>query len=155
MRSVIAAFSGILFGAGLAVGQMTNPAKVLAFLDIAGSWDASLAFVMGAALATSALGYRLARMRGESALGEPFSFAPSSQIDARLLAGAGLFGLGWGLAGLCPGPALASLVTGSVPVGIFVASMVAGMMLFRGASGLLSEPPVGAGTRTAAPPLGS
>jgi hypothetical protein len=117
-----ALFSGTLFGAGLAVAQMTNPAKVLGFLDIAGAWDPSLACVMGAALAVSAIAYRI---RGGVAV------AQASAIDMRLLGGAALFGLGWGLAGFCPGPAVASLVTGSGQVALFVASMIAGMGLYR------------------------
>jgi len=117
-----ALLSGTIFGAGLTVAQMTNPAKVLAFLDISGAWDPSLALVMGAALAVSALAYR---MRAGST-------APQSTgIDARLLTGAALFGLGWGLAGFCPGPALAALITGSGQVALFVASMIAGMALHR------------------------
>ena len=154
MKSITAALSGILFGSGLSLAQMTNPAKVLAFLDFFGAWDPSLAFVMGSALAVSALGYRLARARGESALGEPFSFTTSSQIDARLLVGAGFFGLGWGLAGLCPGPALASLVTGSVPVAIFVAAMVAGMILSQGISRRRSESRIATSTEAAVPTPG-
>ena len=93
---------------------MTNPAKVLGFLDVVGSWDPSLAFVMGSALAVSAIAYRLQKT--------PLQF--STSIDARLIAGASLFGLGWGLAGFCPGPAIASLVTGSSQVVTFVASML-------------------------------
>ena len=125
--SISALFSGTIFGAGLAVAQMTNPAKVIGFLDLAGAWDPSLAFVMGAALLVSAIAYRL---RGES-------MQTAAGIDGRLLAGAGVFGLGWGLAGFCPGPALASLVTGSVEVAVFVASMIVGMSLFH----LLMERP--------------
>ena len=154
MKSITSALSGILFGSGLSLAEMTNPAKVLAFLDIFGAWDPSLAFVMGSALAVSALGYRLARARGESALGEPFPVTTSSQIDARLLVGAGFFGLGWGLAGLCPGPALASLVTGSVPVAIFVAAMVAGMILYQGISRRRSESRIATSTEAAVPAPG-
>jgi hypothetical protein len=117
----VALTSGTLFGAGLATSQMTNPAKVIAFLDVAGAWDPSLGFVMGAALVVSAIAYRVRR--------EP---AASGAIDARLLGGAALFGLGWGLAGFCPGPAIASLVTGSGRVALFVASMLAGMALYHG-----------------------
>jgi uncharacterized membrane protein YedE/YeeE len=126
-RSLSALLSGTVFGAGLAVAQMTNPAKVLGFLDVAGAWDPSLAFVMGAALLVSAIAYRIR--------GEPMQTA--SGIDGRLLTGACLFGLGWGLAGFCPGPAVASLVTGSGEVVLFVASMVAGMGLYH----LLLEQP--------------
>ena len=115
-----ALLSGTIFGSGLAVARMTNPAKVLAFLDVAGGWDPSLAFVMGSALAVSAIAHR-------------FRSAPSgiaTGIDARLLGGSVLFGLGWGLAGFCPGPAIASLSTGSGEVVTFVLAMVVGMLLF-------------------------
>ena len=116
-----ALLSGTLFGAGLATAQMTDPAKVLGFLDVAGSWDPSLAFVMGSALVVSAIAYRIRET--------PLPF--STNIDARLIGGASLFGLGWGLSGFCPGPAIASLVTGSAQVGTFVASMLGGMALYH------------------------
>lgn len=123
MKGIVAALaSGTIFGAGLAVSEMTNPAKVLGFLDVAGDWDPSLALVMGAALIVSALAYRLHRVpRPPMTRG----------IDFRLLAGASLFGLGWGVAGFCPGPAVAALVTGSVEVATFVGSMICGMALYR------------------------
>jgi len=122
-------FSGTLFGAGLAVSQMTNPAKVIAFLDVAGSWDPSLAFVMGVAVLVSAVAFQIARIRSASA----GRLAPpgSAGIDARLLAGAAIFGLGWGLAGFCPGPAVASLVTGSSKVVLFICCMIVGMGLYK------------------------
>ena len=117
--SLWALLSGTLFGAGLATSEMTNPAKVLAFLDVTGAWDPSLAFVMGAALVVMAVAWRFERTPS----------SPPSGIDGRLVAGAALFGLGWGLAGFCPGPALAALVTGSGEVAVFVGSMLAGMAL--------------------------
>jgi hypothetical protein len=119
--TVSALFSGTLFGAGLATAQMTNPAKVLGFLDVTGAWDPSLAFVMGAALLASAIAYRT---RGRSP-------QTATAIDGRLIGGASLFGLGWGLAGFCPGPAIASLVTGSLQVATFVTAMLGGMALYR------------------------
>lgn len=122
MRAIATALlSGTLFGAGLATAQMTNPAKVLGFLDVAGSWDPSLAFVMGSALLVSAIAYRFQK--------EPLAF--STAIDARLVGGACLFGIGWGLAGFCPGPAIAALVTGSAQVATFVLSMLGGMVLYQ------------------------
>jgi len=130
-QSLIALVSGTLFGAGLAVSQMTNPAKVIGFLDVAGHWDPSLAFVMGAALVVSALAFRIDRVRGARSGALPGPSLPASGIDRRLLLGAALFGLGWGLAGFCPGPAVAALVTGSGRVLLFVGSMVAGMVLFK------------------------
>ena len=122
MREVIVALaSGVTFGGGLALAGMTNPAKVLGFLDVAGDWDPSLAFVMGAALLVFAVAYRVTREE----------VATASGIDARLLVGATLFGVGWGLAGFCPGPAIAALMTGSTSVLTFVGAMVAGMALYR------------------------
>ena len=120
-HAATALLSGTLFGCGLAVAQMTNPAKVLGFLDVAGAWDPSLAFVMGAALAVSALAYRFREAPPGIATG----------IDVRLLVGSALFGLGWGLAGFCPGPAIASLSTGSSEVATFVVAMLAGMLLYE------------------------
>jgi uncharacterized membrane protein YedE/YeeE len=118
MNATLAAFlSGGLFGAGLAIARMTDPAKVLGFLDFAGDWDPSLAFVMGTALAIAAAAFRLRR-------------GPVGQVrpvDLSLLTGAACFGVGWGLAGFCPGPALAALVTGSPRVVLFVVSMFVGM----------------------------
>lgn len=121
--------AGALFGAGLAVSGMMNPAKVLAFLDFAGAWDPSLALVMGGALAVAAAGYRLAQRRAAPFAGPSFSVPQTKGIDARLIAGASLFGVGWGLSGLCPGPALAALVTGNIDIAIFVAAMLGGMAL--------------------------
>lgn len=132
-----ALLSGTLFGAGLALSQMTNPAKVIAFLDVTGAWDPSLAFVMGAALSVATGGQIIQRRRRPSANGstspQPLASGgvPAAGIDAQLIGGAALFGIGWGLAGFCPGPALASLVSGSPRVMIFVASMIVGMGLYR------------------------
>ena len=101
--------SGLLFGLGLVVSQMVNPAKVLAFLDVFGAWDPSLAFVMGAAVAVSALGYFVATRRGTPLFGARLEIPTRRDLEPRLLSGAALFGIGWGLVGLCPGPALAAL----------------------------------------------
>lgn len=130
MKGLVALVAGLLFGAGLALGGMTNPAKVLNFLDFAGAWDPSLACVMGGALAVSAVASAWARRRGASWLGGPLTLPPSTGVDGRLLGGALLFGLGWGLVGLCPGPALAALVTGAREVLLFVAAMLAGILLY-------------------------
>jgi hypothetical protein len=131
LRILSALASGALFGVGLLVSGMTNPAKVLAFLDVAGDWDPSLAFVMAGAIPVAALGFALGRRRA-APLYEP-SFSPPARgtLDARLFAGAVLFGLGWGLAGFCPGPALASLGLGAWQVALFVLAMLAGMGLFH------------------------
>ena len=126
-----ALLAGIVFGLGLAVSQMINPAKVLGFLDIAGRWDPSLAFVMAGALGVTALGYHLVLRRPAPLLAERFEVPTLREIDRRLLAGAVLFGIGWGLVGFCPGPAIASLAYGVKESLIFAAAMLAGMALFR------------------------
>jgi len=127
MRELSALGLGILFGIGLAIAGMTDPAKVLAFLDVSGAWDPSLAVVMASALAVSTAGYVVARGRERAWLGEPLAIPSRRDIDAALLGGATLFGVGWGLVGLCPGPALANLFRGSAEIGLFVAAMLAGV----------------------------
>lgn len=132
MPAIVAAFAcGLLFGLGLIVSQMVNPAKVLGFLDIFGDWDPSLAFVMGSAVAVSAAGYAVARRRGMPVLAPRLDLPSRHDLNPRLIGGAALFGIGWGLVGLCPGPALVALTFGPWQVFIFVAAMVAGMVLFR------------------------
>ena len=131
MRLVAALLTGFVFGAGLAAADMTNPAKVQNFLDFFGSWDPSLAFVMGAALAVAAVGFAVSRRRPAPLFGEAFEFPTRRDLDAELLGGAALFGVGWGLAGFCPGPALAALVQGVAAVYAFVLAMLAGMALHR------------------------
>ncbi len=130
-RVLAAAAAGLLFGAGLSLSGMINPAKVIAFLDVAGRWDASLAFVMLGGLAVTAAGYRLVLRRPRPVFDGAFSLPTRRDIDVALLAGAALFGIGWGLAGYCPGPALAALGFGQVPTGIFVLAMAAGMIAAR------------------------
>lgn len=130
MRILIALLAGLIFGIGLIVGGMTNPAKVLAFLDITGDWDPSLAFVMMGAIAIGFFAFKSASKQSQSLLGLPMRLPDTRLIDLRLVIGAGLFGLGWGLAGFCPGPAVASVLIGGSAVWIFVASMLAGMLLF-------------------------
>jgi uncharacterized membrane protein YedE/YeeE len=132
MQAVLATACGVLFGAGLAVSGMTNPAKVLGFLDVLGRWDPTLAFVMGGAVVVAALGFARARRRERPWLAERFAFPTRRDVDADLVVGAVLFGVGWGLVGLCPGPALANLVRGSAEVGLFVTAMVVGVLLHRG-----------------------
>ena len=131
LHALGALLAGILFGLGLAVSQMINPAKVLGFLDIAGRWDPSLALVMAGALAVTAFGYRLALKRPAPLLAPRFELPTVREIDRRLIAGAAVFGIGWGLVGFCPGPAIASLAFGVKESLIFVAAMLAGMALFR------------------------
>jgi hypothetical protein len=132
MAPLLAALaSGLVFGAGLALAGMTNPAKVLSFLDVAGAWDPTLALVMGSALGVNALAYVLTRRRAKPLFADTFAVPTRSDLDSRLLGGAALFGLGWALVGLCPGPALASLARGETAVVVFVAAMVAGMLAQR------------------------
>jgi len=131
MQALATLACGVVFGAGLAIAGMTNPAKVLAFLDVAGAWDPTLLCVMGGALAVSAAGYAIARRRAHPWLAATFAIPTRSDVDARLLGGAALFGVGWGLVGICPGPALANLARGSVDVFVFVAAMVAGVAAHR------------------------
>jgi uncharacterized membrane protein YedE/YeeE len=131
MKTVFSLGFGIVFGTGLAVSGMTNPAKVLAFLDVFGAWDPTLAVVMGSALAVSAAGSFVAGGRDHAWLGDALSIPTRRDIDASLVGGATLFGVGWGLIGLCPGPALANLLRGSVEIGIFVVAMVVGVAGYR------------------------
>jgi uncharacterized membrane protein YedE/YeeE len=128
----IAAFiCGLIFGLGLVISQMSNPAKVLNFLDFAGAWDPSLGFVMGGAVAVAAIGFRLARGRKAPLLAESFHMPQKTEIDARLICGAALFGIGWGLVGFCPGPALTALSFGRPAPYLFVAAMIVGMVVFN------------------------
>lgn len=123
--------SGLLFAIGLAVAGMTQPAKVVGFLDVAGDWDPSLAFVMLGAIAVYFVANRLVSKRAAPLVGSMFHLPTRRDIDPKLVVGAGLFGIGWGLAGYCPGPGLSSLGTGAVNALVFVASMSAGMLLFE------------------------
>ena len=133
MRIVIALIAGLAFGAGLTISQMVNPAKVLAFLDVGaiarGGWDPSLGFVMGGALIVAAPAFFVARRLGRPLFAKTLRIPLRRDIDVRLLTGAALFGAGWGLAGFCPGPAVAALAFGLAKPLIFVAAMVAGMAL--------------------------
>ncbi|HXZ85499.1 MAG TPA: DUF6691 family protein [Myxococcota bacterium] len=129
MRELAALVCGLVFGAGLLISGMTNPAKVLGFLDLAGRWDPTLAFVMGGALAVNASAWALTRRRARPLFTEAFALPAERGIDRRLLAGSALFGAGWGLVGLCPGPALAGLLRGELPIYLFVAALLAGTWL--------------------------
>jgi len=130
MRILVSLLSGLLFGLGLTVSDMIDPARVLGFLRVAGgAWDPTLAFVMGGALVPMAIAWGLARRLKAPACGGSFPEPAAGRIDARLLAGAALFGAGWGLVGFCPGPAFAALTQGGVAVPIFVAAMLAGFGL--------------------------
>lgn len=128
---VTALLAGALFGVGLTVSQMISPEKVLAFLDVTGNWDPSLALVMGAALLVSALGYVLAKKRSRPFIGGSFQIPSRRDIDWRLALGATIFGCGWGLAGYCPGPAIAAVVIGSNEPWLFLLAMLAGSLAAR------------------------
>jgi len=129
MPVILASFAcGLIFGTGLLISGMTQPEKVLGFLDIFGAWDATLAFVMAGAVAVAAVGFALARRRGRPVLAAKHRWPDRSDIDAPLVAGAVLFGVGWGLVGICPGPALVNLAGFSLPIVVFVVAMTLGML---------------------------
>jgi uncharacterized membrane protein YedE/YeeE len=129
MPAILASFvCGLIFGAGLLISGMNQPEKVLGFLDISGAWDATLAFVMAGAVAVASIGFALARRRAAPLFAAKFSWPERRDIDAPLVAGAILFGIGWGLVGICPGPALVNLAGLSLPILDFVAAMVIGML---------------------------
>jgi uncharacterized membrane protein YedE/YeeE len=130
-RSAVAFLLGLLFGAGLIVSQMSNPAKVIGFLDLAGDWDPSLAFVMMGAVAVFGAAYRLSLRRGAPLLESKFQAPEKQGIDQPLLLGAALFGVGWGLAGFCPGPAVVAAGFGDGRVWAFIGAMAAGVLLLR------------------------
>lgn len=130
MKSALPSFlSGVLFALGLGISGMTRPIKVIGFLDIFGQWDASLAFVMLGAIGIYFVAYRLSRTMSSPLLALKFAIPSRTDLDARLIAGAALFGIGWGLGGFCPGPAITSLASGAAPVAVFVATMAAGIYL--------------------------
>ncbi len=132
MKSTLAALvSGVLFGLGLGVSGMTDPSKVIGFLDLFGAWDPALAFVMGGAVVTYLAAFRLITRRTHPVFAERFSLPTRRDIDVRLLGGAALFGIGWGLGGVCPGPALTSIPTGAPGIIAFVLAMAGGMSAFR------------------------
>ena len=130
MRKLTAFFAGLIFGLGLLLAGMANPTKVLGFLDLAGLWDPSLALVMGGAILVAALPMNWARKQSNSLLGAPMQLPTKRELDPRLIGGSLLFGIGWGIAGICPGPALAILLTGHWQVIVFVLAMLSGMLLF-------------------------
>lgn len=130
MRKVTAFAAGLLFGMGLLLSGMADPAKVIGFLDLAGHWDPSLALVMGGAVAVALLPFTWARRQSRSLLGTPMQLPQKRELDRRLIGGSLLFGIGWGIAGICPGPAVALLLTGYWQILLFVLAMLAGMWLF-------------------------
>ncbi len=130
-RVLISFLCGLIFGVGLIVSQMTNPAKIIGFLDITGQWDPSLAFVMAGAVAVFAIGFRLALRRHAPLFDKKFLLPERTRLDKPLIIGSLIFGAGWGLAGFCPGPAIVSSGFGDARVWAFVAAMLAGMLLVR------------------------
>ena len=131
MDALASLLVGLLFGTGLVVSDMIDPAKVLGFLDIAGQWDPSLALVMGGAVAVGAIGFAVARRRSRSLLGTPMRLPVTRRIDTRLLAGSAMFGAGWGLVGFCPGPAIAAVGAGEPKALLFLLALLAGMGVYE------------------------
>ena len=130
MSAAAAFFAGLVFGIGLLVSGMTDPGKVKGFLDVAGAWDPSLAFVMAGASAVGLFAFALAKRRAQAFLGGAMRLPQRRDIDGRLVGGSIVFGIGWGLAGFCPGPALVSLGSGEAKAAVFVAGMLAGMLAY-------------------------
>jgi uncharacterized protein len=128
MQILVTYLAGLIFGVGLCISGMNRPEKVLGFLDVAGLWDPSLAFVMAGAIGVAFFAFRLAAMRARAWLGDPMRLPTSTNVDRRLLAGSAIFGLGWGLAGVCPGPAIVDLGFLDPRAAVFVVAMLAGMV---------------------------
>lgn len=131
MVSFIALIAGIIFGLGIIASGMVNPALVLAFLDVAGDWDATLLWVMGGAVTVGTIAFMLAKKRKQSYLGLPMQIPGVAKIDSRLLSGSLLFGIGWGIAGICPGPALVLMGTGNSDALVFLVAMLLGMGIYQ------------------------
>ena len=140
MTRAIEFLVGLLFGWGLLLSGMTDPGKVQGFLDLFGAWDPSLAFVMGGAILVGAFSFALAGRRGRSFFGGALHLPTRRDIDLRLVAGSAVFGIGWGLAGFCPGPALVALGAGIDQAAIFVAAMLGGMVIYDAAERFIHEP---------------
>ena len=131
-KTVLFAFiAGLIFGLGLILAGMANPAKVLGFLDVAGTWDPSLAFVMAGAIMIGFVAFLLAKKRTQSFLGLPMQMPTNQLVDKRLVLGSALFGIGWGLAGICPGPGIVLLGAGETKGFVFVSALVLGVLIFR------------------------
>ena len=132
--------AGLVFGVGLILSGMTDPGKVICFLDVAGNWDPSLAFVMGGAILVGFFAFALAHRRAKTFLGGAMHLPHNRDIDKRLVGGSLLFGIGWGLAGFCPGPALVSFASGQEKAAIFVAEMIGGILIYTAADRLIHSP---------------
>lgn len=139
LRNLLSGLSGILFGVGLTLAGMTQPSKVIRFLDVTGDWDPSLAFVMAAAIAVYAPLYRLATRRTDALFGTRWSLPTRKDIDARLLIGAAIFGIGWGLGGFCPGPGITSAASGNSAPVVFTIAMLGGMGIYEMTHGELAQ----------------
>jgi uncharacterized membrane protein YedE/YeeE len=143
MRYMISIASGLLFGLGLMISDMANPARVKAFLSVgdiaSGTWDPTLMFVMGGAMAVSSLAWLLSYRRATNLVGGPLPPPAAERIDARLIGGSAVFGIGWGLVGICPGPALVALGLGGASTVVFFVAMMAGMVVFAMLDGMLKR----------------
>ena len=140
MNALLAFAAGLVFGIGLILSGMTDPGKVIGFLDVTGNWDPSLAFVIGGAILIGFFAFRLAGKRTTSFLGDAMHLPHRRDIDMRLVGGSLLFGIGWGLAGFCPGPALVSFASGVNEAAIFVAAMLVGMLVYTAADRFIHAP---------------
>ena len=140
MNALLAFAAGLVFGIGLILSGMTDPGKVIGFLDVTGNWDPSLAFVMGGAILIGFFAFQLARKRARTFLGGAMHLPQRRDIDKRLVGGSLLFGIGWGLAGFCPGPALVSFASGVHEAAIFVAAMLGGMIIYTAIDRFIHEP---------------
>ncbi len=147
MRTLFSFLSGFVFSVGLVIADMTNPAKIAGFLDLAGGWDPSLILVMAGASVVAFLGFRIVQARGKPLYADRFVLPDATRLDAKLIGGSALFGIGWGLSGFCPGPAIAGLAWGRWETALFVAAMVAGMVAAERFAG---DPDPGIGARQAA-----
>jgi uncharacterized protein len=146
MKNLSALLVGMIFGLGIAISGMANPAKVLNFFDVAGTWDPSLMFVMGGALITTMIGYRLVfGLRSQPVFGDTFALPAQRSVDRELIGGAALFGIGWGIAGFCPGGAIPALGLGSYNTLTFLVAMICGMYLARLAKGNFQRQPKAVG----------
>jgi len=144
MRKITALVSGLLFSFGLIISDMVNPARVIAFLDIFGEWDPTLAFVMVGAIAAASIAWIIARPRKAAYFGGQIPPMPSQPVDAKLVSGSALFGIGWGLVGICPGPAIVALSFGKWEIAVFIIAMMAGMALYN--FGLIKLPKINSKT---------
>lgn len=140
MLNLVSLISGLLFGLGLAISGMISPGKVIGFLDLAGNWDPSLAFVMGGGVLVTIIAFRFILKRETPLFGGRFSLPTKTDVDKRLALGAVLFGIGWGLGGLCPGPAISSLAYGNAKILVFVTAMIGGILIAKLLSGAFKKP---------------